>query len=163
MKKLLRHINPITFIITIFDMIVEFIEFRKYVSIIERMESEGILEDNGFTRGPTHSIIKGINLRPETLLYGEDDQDKFELGLVASEMKKYNELFAKEGILNMVTTQTDRIKSEDYYGYIVSIVYNFKKINVGSMLYTTIYSLILTYILIRLNYSAIFDFISNIL
>lgn len=162
MRKLLNWLNPITMFTTLFGIIKELIEYRKYANAIERMDKEKILEDNGFDRGPLYSIIRGVNLRPEVLLYGEGDQEQFELGFVANEMKKYNELLAKEGILNLVTTHTKRIQNHDYYGYVVSIVYNFKKLKTRSIAYCISYITVLTILLFKLNYSAIYYFVSNL-
>ena len=163
MRRLLNNLNPLVMFSTLISIIRELIDYRIYAKVIERMEKEGLLADNGFERGPLYSIIRGVNLRPETLLYGEEDQEKFELGFVAGEMKKYNELLAKEGILNLVTTKTKRVKNENYYGYVVSILYNFKKLKLRSILYCVIYITILTIILFKLDYSAISNFVSNLI
>ena len=163
MKHLLNNLNPLVMFSTLFAIIRELLDYRKYALSIERMDKEGLLSDNGFERGPLYSILRGVNLRPETLLYGEEDQERFELGFVAEAMKKYNELLAKEGILNLVTTKTKRIKNENYYGYVVSIIYNFKKLKLRSILYCVLYMTILTIVLSKLNYSTILDFASNLI
>lgn len=162
MRKLLNYINPFTMLTTLFAIIKELFTYRVYAKAIERMDKEGVLQDNGFERGPFYSIIRGVNLRPETLLYGEDEQEKFELGFVADNMKKYNELLAKEGVLNLVKANTERVKNNDYYGYLVSIVYRFNKLNYRSIAYCISYITILTIILSKINYSALADFVSNL-
>jgi hypothetical protein len=126
------------------------------------MQEEGLLERNGFKRGPLYSIFKGVNLRAETEMYPEEERESFELGFVAAEMKKYNELLMKEGILNMVTTETDRVHTQDYHGYTVSIWYNFKHVKFTSILYCVIYSISLTVLLLSINYKYIIEHLSQI-
>lgn len=157
MKAILNLINPITFIVTAYNIIKELIEYRTYSQVIIRMQEEEILERNGFKRGPLYSIVKGVNLRAETEMYPEEEREGFELGFVAAEMKKYNELLMKEGILNMVTTETERVHTQDYHGYTVNIWYDFKHTKFTSILYCSIYSITLSIIAFSIDYKYLAD------
>ena len=66
----------------------------------------------------------GINLNPELLLYSDTSQESVELKMISEKMLKYNDFLTKEGILDVITVDYDRIKSEEFYGYILQIRFN---------------------------------------
>ena len=48
-----------------------------------------------------------------------------ELRFVSDKLKRYTDFLQKEGILDVISADYERVKTEDYYGYIVQIKLNF--------------------------------------
>ena len=40
-------------------------------------------------------------------------------------MLKYNDFLTKEGILDVITVDYDRVKNDSFYGYVLQIKFNF--------------------------------------
>ena len=141
MKRILTYLNPIYQIKTIFLTIKEIYLFISYVKTINAMgqtfKSKGIMKDSKYT------LVKGINLKAETLMYGGvgEELERFEISFIGKEMSKYNEIFLENGILELIKTKANRIKNDDFYGYLVSISFNYK--------YFTLYSILRCGLLFR--------------
>ena len=69
----------------------------------------------------------GINLNPELLVYSDTSQEPAELRLISERLGKYTDFLTKEGIIDYIKVDYDRVKTIDYYGYILKISYDFKK------------------------------------
>ena len=102
MKRILAYLNPAYRIKIIFRTIKEIYLFISYVKTINAMaqtlKSKGIMKDSKYT------LVKGINLKAETLMYGGvgEELERFEISFIGKEMSKYNEIFLENGILELI-------------------------------------------------------------
>ena len=56
-------------------------------------------------------------------------------------MKKYNDFLTREGLLDSVNVDYERVKTDSYYGYVLQIKYDFKKYRRRKFVYDILYSL----------------------
>jgi len=133
--------NPIRVFKNLKDSIEDLANFYKYQKIIFELQREGKLEAIGFSLDSDANLYLGINLNPEILLYSETSSGPAELRMVSERMKKYTDFLTKEGILDFVKVEYDRIQTEAYYGYILQVKYDFKKYRRGSFIYGISYFL----------------------
>ena len=85
-------------------------------------------------------MYTGVDLQPETLMYEEGPLDQFERMLVAQHMSKYNDFLMREGLLEFLRTDLERIKTEDQYGYIVWMKFNYNHFTLLRIFYTLAYT-----------------------
>lgn len=98
---------------------------KKYVSIVKELHDAGKLEEVGLKVDESMNLYVGVDLNPELLFYSDISQEPVELKMIGEKIKKYTDFLTKEGILDSVKVDYDRVKSEEYYGYILRISYNF--------------------------------------
>ena len=121
---ILQKINPIWVVKSLQKNLNEFRKHQTYKKIIYDLNAAGKLEEIGFRSDSDANIYLGINLNPELLLYSDTSQESVELKMISEKMLKYNDFLTKEGILDVITVDYDRIKSEEFYGYILQIRFN---------------------------------------
>lgn len=110
---------------------------KRYKAIISELESDGKLKDIGFSKTKS-DLFYGVNLNPELLMYTEDSQESVELKFVSDASRKYTKFLENEGILDSITADYERVKTDDFYGYIVKISYN-SKFNKNHFIYSISY------------------------
>lgn len=123
----LADLNPAIAYKDLQECLAELKNYKKYKQIILDLSNEGRLEEIGFSLDDNANLYLGINLNPELLMYSETSQESVELKLISEKMGKYNDFLTKEGILDSVKMDYDRIKNDEFYGYILKISFNFKK------------------------------------
>ena len=121
------------------ENIAELSKYSKYRSLIFDLETSGKLDAMGMSLDRDGNSYIGINLNPELLTYSDTSQTSVELKLIGEKMGKYNDFFTKEGLLDSIKVDYDRVKNDDYYGYILKITYNFKKYRRKDLIYDTSY------------------------
>ena len=121
---ILQKINPIWVVKSLQKNLNEFRKHETYKKIIYDLNAAGKLEEIGFRSDSDANLYLGINLNPELLLYSDTSQESVELKMISEKMLKYNDFLTKEGILDVITVDYDRIKSEEFYGYILQIRFN---------------------------------------
>lgn len=121
---ILQKINPIWVVKSLQKNLNEFRKHQTYKKIIYDLNAAGKLEEIGFRVDPDANLYLGINLNPELLLYSDTSQESVELKMISEKMLKYNDFLTKEGILDVITVDYDRIKSEEFYGYVLQIRFN---------------------------------------
>lgn len=159
MKRILAYLNPIYQIKTIILTIKEIYLFISYVKTINSMENT--FKSNGIMKDSKYTLVKGINLKAETLMYGGvgEELERFEISFVGKEMSKYNDIFLENRILELIKTKANRIKNEDFYGYLVSISFNYKYFTLYSILSSILYVILMVLLFLNIPYGYI---ISNI-
>jgi hypothetical protein len=124
---IINYLNPVKVYKSLSAGLQDLINYLKYKKIIAEISASGKLEELGLRVDRRGNLYIGINLNPELLLYSETSQESVELKLIAEKLKKYTDFLTKEGILDFVKVEYDRIKNEEYYGYILQIKYDFTK------------------------------------
>lgn len=95
------------------------------------------------------SMYVGVDLLPEIKL---QFKDPFELKneenrRLAMEVSRFNEVFAKHGLLELVKMHPQKYDDEKFYGFIVELMFNYTNLTVKSVSYVIFYSLFLLGIL----------------
>jgi hypothetical protein len=146
-------INPIKVFNDLKECIVDFYQKKIYLSIIKELTESGKLEKAGFRVDLKYNLYLGINLNPELLFYQDTSVETAELRMISEKLKTHTDFLTKEGILDSIKVEYDRIKSADHYGYIVKISYNYKKYKLSKLIYSSLYFLsILSSIIFGLFY-----------
>lgn len=136
--KIKEYIHPILIFKSLKECLIELEHYKKYKSIIAELEQNGSLDRMKIVKEDDYLLI-GVDLNPELLIYAEDAIESAELRMVADRMKKYSVFLQKEGILDSVKANHERIKSEDYYGYLINISFDFKKYSKFKLRYSISY------------------------
>ena len=114
-------------------------KYRKiYIKIVDNIESTGNLQEMGITR-QNKFLLLGINLNEQILTYDELTIEPAELRYVGDKLKKYTDFLQKEGILDSIFVDYERVKTEDYYGYIIQIKFEDRKYNQRDYIYSVSY------------------------
>jgi hypothetical protein len=98
---------------------------RRYLNIVKSLDDDGKLQKIGFRADQDYNLYLGIDLNPELLLYSEMSQETAELKLIGEKLKRHTDFLLNEGILDSIQVDYDRVKDENFYGYIVKISYKF--------------------------------------
>jgi hypothetical protein len=137
------YLNPALVFKSLKEGLDDLASFSRYRKIIFELEAAGKLTALGLYHDDDGNLYLGVNLNPELLLYSDSDtsQETVELKLIGEKMNKYNDFLTKEGILDAVTVDYDRVKDGEYYGYVLQIKYNFKKYRRSKFVYDICYFL----------------------
>lgn len=136
---ILKKLNPVEVFRNLQDNLEDLSLFKRYKEIVLELQKEGKLEEIGFSVDPNSNLYVGINLNPELLLYSETSTEAVELKMVAEKTKRYTDFLTKEGILDSIRVEYDRVKTETYYGYVLQVSYNFKKYKRKDLIYDICY------------------------
>jgi hypothetical protein len=136
---ILNKINPVWVIKSLNRNLNELKKHKTYKKIIYDLNSAGKLEEIGFKVDPDANLYLGINLNPELLLYSDTSQESVELKMISEKMLKYNDFLTKEGILDVITVDYDRIHNDDFYGYVLQIKFDSKNFNKKEMIWAVSY------------------------
>lgn len=98
---------------------------RRYKNIVQSLNDDGKLQKVGFRTDADYHLYLGIDLNPELLLYSELSQETAELKMIGEKLKRHTDFLLSEGILDSIQVDYDRVKDENFYGYIVKISYKF--------------------------------------
>jgi len=122
---ILNKLNPIWVATSLKKNINEYSKYIKYKKIIYNLNESGKLDEIGFKTDEDANLYLGVNLNPELLLYSDASQEPVELKMISEKMLKYNDFLTKEGILDVITVDYDRVKNDSFYGYVLQIKFNF--------------------------------------
>lgn len=136
--KIKEYINPVSIIKSLKLALTELKYYKNYKKIIQELDENGSLEKMQIVREKEYLLI-GVDLNPELLIYRDEAIESAELKVVAERMKKYTVFLQKEGILDSIKADYERIKSDDYYGYLISVSFKFKKYNKFKFRYSVLY------------------------
>jgi hypothetical protein len=136
---ILKYLDPTKVYSRLSLAIKDLLKHKKYKRVILELQKSGKIEEIGFRVDEQCNLYLGINLNPELLLYSETSQESVELKLISEKLKKYTDFLTKEGILDCVRVEYDRVKTEEYYGYILQIKYNFVNYQTGKFTYDVSY------------------------
>ena len=122
---ILNKLNPIWVGASLKKNINEYQKYITYKKIIYNLNTSGKLDEVGFKTDEDANLYLGVNLNPELLLYSDASQEPVELKMISEKMLKYNDFLTKEGILDVITVDYDRVKNDSFYGYVLQIKFNF--------------------------------------
>jgi len=140
--NILEHINPKKVFNSLKNCLTELKYNRNFNKIVRELESDGSLEKMGLNLRKNR-LYFGVDLNPELLLYGESSQETVEMKFVQEKMLKYTEFLKKEGILDSITADYDRIQNVDYYGYVIEIKFAFREYSFRKLAYNIMYFVML--------------------
>ena len=136
---ILDYIEPTRIYKRLTGHIEELTRYSKFKRIITELNSQGKLDEIGLKVDSNSNMYIGIDLNPELLLYSETSQGSVELKLVAEKMNRYNDFLTKEGILDVIKVDYERIQTDAFYGYILQIGFNFKTYRRPDFIYGLFY------------------------
>ena len=122
---ILNKLNPIWVGTSLKKNINEYQKYITYKKIIYNLNTSGKLDEIGFKTDEDANLYLGVNLNPELLLYSDASQEPVELKMISEKMLNYNDFLTKEGILDVITVDYDRVKNDSFYGYVLQIKFNF--------------------------------------
>lgn len=140
---ILDYLSPVKVYKSLAGNIDDLLKYRKYLSIIKEINGEGKLEQLGLRLDVNGNMYLGVDLNPELLLYSETSQESVELKFISEKMIRHNDFLMKEGILDFIKVDYDRIQDDTFYGYVVQISFRFTKYSLKKMVYDIIYFLTL--------------------
>ncbi len=111
---------------------------KRYSKILDSLNSDGKLKAIGLKKEGDNLYI-GINLNPELLIYNDETQESAELKFISDKLKAYTDFLQKEGILDSVIANYDRVKTDDYYGYVVQIKFDMRDYSRSKYIYSIAY------------------------
>jgi len=138
----MKYISPIHFFKIIFAMISEFRNWRFYWKKMNLLESSGELKTRGLRLDWIKRLYFVKNLEPEALFYGETENggvEQFEKKFIADSLKLHNDIFTRDNSVELVKVKYERIKTADYYAYLVWIGFRFDKLKFRNWAYLIVY------------------------
>lgn len=136
---ILDYLSPIRIYKRLSIHVKELINYRTFKSIIFELSKSGKLDEIGIKADSALNMYIGIDLNPELLLYSDASQESVELRLISEKMNKYNDFLTKEGILDSIKVDYERIQTEEHYGYVLQISFNFRQYKKSDFIYTISY------------------------
>jgi len=143
----MKYLNPFTFFKELMSLIRSSIRFFRYIKITKELDSTGKLSKLGLRRTPLGKLYYIKNLQPEVLLAAEEIRD-FELLQVRESLAEYNEPIMEMGIIDFVKTGFERIKTPDFYAYLIWIEFDTKDLTIQKLLYVLLYAIVFSFTLI---------------
>ncbi len=139
MKKLISYINPVSSYRMFKKSTSELLRYLKYSKILTEIDEEGKLKEAGI-RLEKNLMYVGVNLNPDLLKYTDGiEQESVELRFVSESMKKYTDFLEKEGILDAISADYERVYNKDFYGYIVQIKFKMSIYKKSRFIYDSIF------------------------
>lgn len=120
--KLLRLISPIVVFNKAVACVKDAANYRFYRKSITDLGRTGSLASKGMRYDWLRRVYFVINLLPETLLAGQDTE-LLERSRVTEAIAERNQIFMKDGLLELISADYQRIKDNDYYAYLIWIKY----------------------------------------
>lgn len=139
---ILDYLSPIRVYRRLTIHIKELSHYRTFKKIIFDLNASGKLDEIGIKADPNLNMYIGINLNPELLLYSDASQESVELKLISEKMNKYNDFLTNEGILDSIKVDYERIQTEEHYGYVLQIGFNFNQYKKSDFIYGISYFLV---------------------
>jgi hypothetical protein len=121
------------------ESLIDLSRFKTYNKIVAELLNVGKLDEIGLKADDDLNMYVGINLNPEMLIYADTSKESAELRFVGEKLGKYTDFLTKEGILDYIKVDYDRVKTEEYYGYILKMSYNFKVYSRKKFVYSICY------------------------
>jgi len=115
-------INPFTFYETIVVIIKNLKNFIFYRTKMSAINKSGVLKQTGLRLDRRARAYYVLNIEPELLMMGQDTLE-LEKSRVFESLAKKKELFENHNLTELIEAKTDRIKTSEYYAYLIQIKY----------------------------------------
>ena len=115
-------INPFTFYETAVIIIKNLKNFIFYRTKMSDINKSGILKQTGLRLDRRARAYYVLNIEPELLMMGQDTLE-LEKSRVFESLSKKKELFETHNLTELIEAKTDRIKTSEYYAYLIQIKY----------------------------------------
>ena len=115
-------INPFTFYETVVIIIKNLKNFIFYRTKMSAINKTGVLKQTGLRLDRRARAYYVLNIEPELLMMGQDTLE-LEKSRVFESLAKKKELFETHNLTELIEAKTDRIKTSDYYAYLIQIKY----------------------------------------
>ena len=115
-------INPFTFYETAVIIIKNLKNFIFYRTKMSDINKSGILKQTGLRLDRRARAYYVLNIEPELLMMGQDTLE-LEKSRVFESLAKKKELFETHNLTELIEAKTDRIKTSEYYAYLIQIKY----------------------------------------
>ena len=115
-------INPFTFYETIVVIIKNLKNFIFYRTKMSAINKTGVLKQTGLRLDRRARAYYVLNIEPELLMMGQDTLE-LEKSRVFESLAKKKELFETHNLTELIEAKTDRIKTSEYYAYLIQIKY----------------------------------------
>ena len=143
MFDILHPIKAISSIISVFKDLSNYMFYRKR---IKKIDEEGYFKERKMRVDRLGRVYFVINLEPELQLATGDIVD-LERSRVYEAVSKIQGVFATNNLVEIVDVSSKRIKTDDYYAYLVTISY--KITSVWKDLFRIVLLGVITYLLIH--------------
>lgn len=151
-RFILDFLNPISCWKNLILCYKDITNYRFYRKVILKLSNDGLLKEKGMRADRLCRVYFVINLLPETLLAGSE-VDLLERSRVTEAIAERNQVFMKDGLLEIIEADYKRIKTEEYYAYVVWIRYRWS--STIAVWLKSILWLVLAVLLV-VNYQAIY-------
>jgi hypothetical protein len=152
---MINYINPIVQYHNLVNSIDDLSKFKKYKEIVLSLVRDGSLDRIGLSADEGGNMYLGIDLNPELLLYSETSKETVELKMISEKMLKYTDYLTKQGIIDFIKVDYDRVKNDTFYGYVIQIGFNFTKYTKAKFAYSIGFFLFIISVLSTLIVSAL--------
>ncbi len=152
---MLDYIAPTRIYRRLTGHIEELVNYSKFRKIIAELSSQGKLDEIGLKVDSNLNMYIGIDLNPELLLYSETSKETVELKMISEKMLKYTDYLTKQGIIDFIKVDYDRVKNDTFYGYVIQIGFNFTKYTKAKFAYSIGFFLFIISVLSTLIVSAL--------
>ena len=115
-------INPFTFYETVVVIIKNLKNFIFYRTKMSAINKTGVLKQTGLRLDRRARAYYVLNIEPELLMMGQDTLE-LEKSRVFESLAKKKELFETHNLTELIEAKTDRIKTSEYYAYLIQIKY----------------------------------------
>ena len=115
-------INPVTFYETMVIIVKNLKNFIFYRTKMASINKTNVLKQAGLRLDLRARAYYVLNIEPELLMMGQDTPE-LEKSRVFESLTKKKELFENHNLTELIEAKTDRIKTSDYYAYLIQIKY----------------------------------------
>ena len=115
-------INPFTFYETAAIIIKNLKNFIFYRTKMSAINKTGVLKQTSLRLDRRARAYYVLNIEPELLMMGQDTLE-LEKSRVFESLAKKKELFETHNLTELIEAKTDRIKTSEYYAYLIQIKY----------------------------------------
>jgi hypothetical protein len=161
---MLDILNPVKAVQSLILVVKDISNYLFYRKKIKKINEEGFFKERNIRVDSLNRVYYVVNLEPELQLATGDIID-LEKSRVYDSVSKIQSVFANNNLIEIVNVSSKRIKSEDYYAYLVTISYrkNFEWKDVFRILILGVASYYLIHFGIWLgeNWDSVTGYVSN--
>jgi len=158
-----KYLNPLYFI-KVIKCIFKNISMRKEFNNV----LYNIVNDEAFkyikTEIKSNVLFFGINLKPEIKLVRSTDfdLDVEEKKQLAVQISRFNDVFLKYGIIEMIKIHPEKIDDENFYGFIVNVSYR-PICKISDYVFVTIYAIFAAFLgfATYMNFNILIDYLKS--